>query len=143
MAVHPNSLKNLNVYTSDQDREQASINGRKGGLARQAQRRAKEREREEWQTILSLALNEGDAEEITSLADAGSKNLTISMAMKVKMVSKALKGDIKAYEAIMRFAGADEIDIATQTEVSVDNSFIDALNAKAVEIWNETAEEKE
>ncbi|MGN0533025.1 MAG: hypothetical protein ACI4IK_01585 [Eubacterium sp.] len=141
-----NSLKNLEKGKATQfSGERAAIEGSKGGKATARNKKAKQREAEEWAELLSLAMNEGIEEDITSLKDAKTKNISISKAMKLKLITEALKGNIKAYECIMRYAGADEEEPATQEEErQEDNSFIKALNARAEDLWkNETADTKE
>lgn len=145
--TNANSLKNL--QPNIKSREQAQIMGSKGGKVAQANRKARQREREEWAELLSLAMNDGTEEEIDSLKDAKTKNLSISKAMKIKLITEALKGNIKAYECIMRYAGAEEKEEDEQeqngsNEPTPDNSFIRALNTRAEELWaNETTDTEE
>ena len=147
--TNANSLKNLkpNESTQFKSGREAVENGRKGGLKAQANRKARQREKEEWAELLSLAMNDGTEEEIESLKDAKTKNLSISKAMKIKLITEALKGNIKAYECIMRYAGAEEKDEEVQEnndEPTQDNSFIRALNTRAEELWaNETTDTEE
>lgn len=62
--------------------------------------------------------------------------------MKVKLITEALKGNIKAYECIMRYAGADEEDTsAGEPEQQTDNTFINALNARAEDLWKDEADD--
>ena len=143
--TNANSLKNLQPNITS--REQAQKMGSKGGTISQANRKARKREQEEWAELLSLAMNDGTEEDILSLKDAKTKNLSISKAMKVKLITEALKGNIKAYECIMRYAGAEEKDEEVQEnndEPTQDNSFIRALNTRAEELWaNETTDTEE
>ena len=73
--------------------------GRKGGLAkREATRRRKEM-RETLEILLEMPLKKGKvytAEEIKSFADLNGKNITIDQAMMVRLIQKALKGDLNA-----------------------------------------------
>lgn len=91
--------QNLKPFTSDQDREQAVINGRKGGKARaEAQRRKKEM-RERLEILLSMPLKDGkgaDVEKIKSFASIKGKNITVEDAILIAIAQKALKGDIPA-----------------------------------------------
>ena len=93
-------------------------------------------------------MDSGEAEDISHLKEAKSKNLTVSKAMKVKLITEALKGNLKAYECIMRYAGAEEKEDDEQEqnngEATTDNSFIKALNTRAEELWkNETTDTEE
>ena len=51
--VSPNSLNNLKPFTSEQSREQAKINGRKGGIACGEARREEKRMREALEFVLN------------------------------------------------------------------------------------------
>ena len=148
--TNPNSLANLkpNVSTQFKSGSEAVENGRKGGLKAQENRRTRKKEQEEWAMLLSLAMESGTTEDISCLKDAKSKNMTIGKAMKVKLITEALKGNIKAYECIMRYAGAEEKEEDEQEqnngEATTDNSFIKALNTRAEELWkNETTDTEE
>ena len=146
--INPNSIANLKPNESTQftSGRQAVENGRKGGQVAQANRKAKQREREEWAELLSLAMDKGDIEELGCLKEAKTKNMTVSKAMKVKLVTEALKGNYRAYELIMRYAGAEEQDEEPEqnNETATDNSFIKALNTRAEELWkDETADTEE
>lgn len=144
--INPNSLANL--QPNIKSREQAQKMGSKGGTISQANRKARKREQEEWAELLSLAMDSGEAEDISHLKEAKSKNMTVSKAMKVKLITEALKGNLKAYECIMRYAGAEEKEEDEQeqnnNETATDNSFIKALNTRAEELWkNETTDTEE
>ena len=147
--TNPNSIANLKPNESTQftSGRQAVENGRKGGQAAQANKKAKQREREEWAELLSLAMDKGEAEDVTYLREAKTKNMTVSKAMKVKLVTEALKGNFKAYELIMRYAGAEEKDEDEQeqnnNENATDNSFIKALNTRAEELWKDETTDTE
>ncbi len=148
--TNPNSLANLKPNESTQftSGRQAVESGRKGGQVAQANRKARQREKEEWAELLSLAMDSGEAEDISHLKEAKTKNMTVSKAMKVKLITEALKGNLKAYECIMRYAGAEEKEEDEQEqnngEATTDNSFIKALNTRAEELWkNETTDTEE
>lgn len=146
--THPNSLANLkpNKDTQFKSGQEAVENGRKGGLKAQENRRTRKKEQEEWAMLLNLAMESGTTENISCLKDAKSKNLTIGKAMKVKLITEALKGNIKAYETIMRYAGAEEKEEEqdqSTNEPTADNSFIKALNARAEDLWKDETDTEE
>ena len=142
--TNANSLKNL--QPNIKSREQAQKMGSKGGKVTQERRRTRHKEQEEWAELLSLAMDKGDIEELDSLKEAKTKNMTVSKAMKVKLVTEALKGNYKAYELIMRYAGAEEKEEEqeqTGNETATDNSFIKALNTRAEELWKDETTDTE
>ena len=114
-----------------------------GGIASGKARSARAREKEEWARLLSMAMSSGEAEDIQSLSEAKKANLSISTAMKVKLITEALKGNLKAYEIIQRYAGAEEPEPQEASQGQTRNSFVDALNKTAAEVWANEAPEKE
>lgn len=147
MPYNEKSRENLEKGNKITSTEQARMLGSKGGKTTQARRRVKQREQEEWAELLSLAMDKGDIEELGCLKEAKTKNMTVSKAMKVKLVTEALKGNYKAYELIMRYAGAEEKDEDEQeqnnNENATDNSFIKALNTRAEELWKDETTDTE
>ena len=106
--------------------------GRKGGIAkREATRRRKEM-RETLGILLDMPMKKGrvyTAEEIKCFADLNGKNITIDQAMMVKLIQKALKGDINAIAMVRDTIGekpAEKID-ATVTKNPFDELTADEL----------------
>ena len=106
--------------------------GRKGGIAkREAVRRRKEM-RETLGILLDMPMKKGrvyTAEEIKCFADLNGKNITIDQAMMVKLIQKALKGDINAIAMVRDTIGekpAEKID-ATVTKNPFDELTADEL----------------
>lgn len=135
----PTEKQLANLQPNIKTKEQAQRLGRKGGMVSQQRRKAKKREQEEWATLLSATMKQGKAEKLECLKEANNKNLTISEAMKVKLVSEALKGNIRAYEIIMHYAGADEEteDSREQEQRDDSNTFIQALEGKVEGVWSD------
>ena len=134
--------ENLVPFTSDQSREQAVSNGRKGGIRSGEVRRQNADMRKRLKEIVNMALRDGDIDEITTLADAKSANLSISDALLVKLVAMALGGNIKAMNTLMGMLGTDNTE-AQEASQSVSNSFVQALNGAAMEVWANEAPEEE
>ena len=106
--------------------------GRKGGIAkREATRRRKEM-RETLEILLDMPMKKGKvytADEIKCFADLNGKNITIDQAMMVKLIQKALKGDINAIAMVRDTIGekpAEKID-ATVTKNPFDELTADEL----------------
>lgn len=142
MPYNPKSKENLKKGEATRfSGETAAKNGRKGGTMSGQKKRAAQKEHEEWAELLKMAMNEGKSQKIKNLQEAKTKNLTISTAMKIKLIAEALKGNIKAYECIMKYSGADDV-VAEPEAIPQDNGFINALNVAAAEVWkNEQKEE--
>ena len=132
--------ENLKPFTSDQSREEAVKNGRKGGKKSGETRSANAEMRKRLEQIVKMTLKEGKADKIKNLAEAKGANLTISDALLVKLVTMALGGNIKAINKLMELLG---MDAPTPQEPPQEqgSGFVNALNESAEEVWaNETPE---
>lgn len=100
--------QNLIPYTSDQDREEASKNGRKGGIASGEARRAKKTMKEMLDYLLEKEIENSKTGE----------KVTYREAILTSAIKKAIKGDIKASQFVRDTAGEAPI---TKTEVTGKN----------------------
>lgn len=98
---------------------EARENGRKGGKASGAARRRKA----DFRKTLNLLLTaEIDSPEWTPVLQALGLDSTLEAAVNMAMIKKALEGDVKAYEAIAKYAGQsdrtekDDAEQAAKTE---------------------------
>ena len=109
--------------------EQRAECGRKGGLAkREATRRRKEM-RETLEVLLDMPMKKGkvfSADEIKSFADLNGKNITIDQAMMVKLIQKALKGDLSAIAMVRDTIGEKPVE---KVEATVTKNPFDELTA--------------
>lgn len=124
--------------TVSEERELQSKGGKNSGKTRSI----KAREKEEWAELLSLPMKSGRVDKIKSLADVKGANLTVSKAMKAKIVSEVLKGNLRAYELLLRCVGIDEPE-PQEVPQEQSNGFVDALNHAAAEVWANEAPEEE
>ena len=115
---------------------------RKGGIASGKARSIKAREREEWKELLSLPMEEGALDELKSIRGIKGANLTLSKQLKAVLIREALKGNLKAYELLLRLIGMDEPE-PQEAPQEQSNSFVNALNDTAAEVWANEAPEKE
>lgn len=117
---------------------------RKGGVNSGKSRSIKAKEKAEWEELLSLPMKSGKVDKIKSLADVKGANLTVSKAMKAKIVSEVLKGNLRAYELLLRCVGMEEPEPQEPSQGQA-NSFVEALNNTAAEVWanEDEAPEKE
>ena len=134
--------ENLVPFTSEQSREEAVKNGRKGGIRSGEVRRQNADMKKRLKEIVNMALRDGDIDEITTLADAKNANLSISDALLVKLVAMALGGNIKAMNTLMGMLSNDPTE-AQDAQQSVSNSFVQALTNTASEVWANEAPEEE
>ena len=136
--------QNLKPFTSDQSREEAVKNGSKGGKKSGEVRSVNAAMRKRLEQIIKMTLREGKADKIKNLAAAKGANLTVSDAMLIKLVTMAMSGNLKAMDKLFYLLGMDSPEPPEAPQAQA-NSFIDALNYTAAEVWaNENeAPEKE
>ena len=107
--------QNLIPFTSDQDREEASKNGKKGGVASGKARREKRAFREILEDLLERQIED----------KATGEMVTRKEAITTMLIANALKGNINAWREIRDSIGEKPIEehhiIGTvPTEMSVD-----------------------
>ena len=117
-------------------------NGRKGGKRSGEVRSANAEMRKRLEQIVKMTLKEGKADKIKNLAEAKGANLTVSDALLVKLVTMALGGNIKAISKLMELLGMDN-QTPPEAPQEQSNSFVNALNDTAAEVWANEAPEKE
>ena len=124
--------------TVSEERELQSKGGKNSGKTRSL----KARDREEWAELLSLPMKDGDLDELKSIAGIKGANLTLSKQLKAVLIREALKGNLKAYELLLRCVGMDEPE-PQEAPQEQSNGFVNALNVIAAEVWANEAPEKE
>lgn len=108
MAVNKKSLKNLKSFDSNQDREKASINGKKGGKRSGEVKRAKKTMKEMLDYLLEKEITNSKGEKASTLE-----------AISVAIIKKAMIGDTKAYEVIRDTIGqklTDKLEVIGQVQ---------------------------
>ena len=103
------------VRTESEAREKGRAGGKASGAAR--------RRKADFRKTLNLLLTaEIDSEEWTPVLQALGLDSTLEAAVNMAMIKKALAGDVKAYEAIAKYAGQsdrtekDDAEQAAKTE---------------------------
>ena len=124
--------------TVSEERELQSKGGRNSGISRSM----KARDRDEWNELLSLPMKDGDLDELKSIAGIKGANLTLSKQLKAVLIREALKGNLKAYELLLRCTGIDEPE-PQEAPQEQSNGFVGALNNTAAEVWANETPEKE
>lgn len=102
------NLKRGNPETQFKSGQQAVESGRKGGIASGEAKRRKRDAKEIIEIFLSMNINNGkksDIEGIKNFMDIQGKTITVEEAMHLKMVQKALKGDLNAYNMALSIIG--------------------------------------
>lgn len=136
--------ENLKVIRSENE---AREKGKKGGQASGKSRRRKKLLRETVEMLIKLPLYEGKLDKLTSIENIKSgktaqgeqpTNMTVEEAMILKQINRAMKGDLNALKFILSlYAQQQEKPTDRLTEANTDNTFIEALNGKAAEAWDD------
>lgn len=124
--------------TKTEQRKIQSKGGKASAKARAEKKRRYETFKELGEMFLSLPIKEGALDEIKSIADVKGANITADEAMFFALLNKALKGDIKAIETMVELTGRKPLDNAPLPDNSGrKNSFIEALEGKTKEVWDD------
>ena len=116
--ANPKNLKP--PYTSDQSPEEASINGRKGGIASGKARREKADLRKMCQMVLEMDVKGKDG-----TMKSGAEGMVLAQ------LQKALKGDAKAFELLRDTSGQKPVEKVMLAEV--DQSVINEVEKAVLE----------
>lgn len=104
------NIENLKPKDSNQSREEAKKNGKKGGVASGKARRERKAMREQLEMLLTLPLkNKNLKKQITNLGIA-SDDVDNQMAMTIALYQEAMRGNTKAYELIRDTLGEKPIE---------------------------------
>lgn len=96
-------------FTSEQSREEASKNGRKGGIASGEARRRKRDIRLAMEALLEK-----------NYKSKGGEELSGAEAIALKQMEKALKGDTKAFEVVRDTSGQKPVEKIEQVNIDME-----------------------
>lgn len=99
--------QNLKPFTSEQSREEAAKNGKKGGVASGKARRDKKNLRQALEMLLEK-----------DYSDKNGNTVSGTEAISVKLFEQAMKGNVKAYETIRATVGQDPVQKIQVQEIS-------------------------
>lgn len=136
MANEENLIKN-NQRTPSELREITQ----KGGVASGRARRRKKLLKDTVNMLLALPMQEGKLDRLTDLKSIKDKNITVEEAMVLKQIQNAMKGDLRAFERIIALSESHNKTGEQPKAQETDNAFIEALNGKAAEAWNDAEKE--
>ncbi len=107
--------QNLKHFTSEQSREKAVENGRKGGKASGESKRARKTLREELLALLSQEMR-----------DENGNPVNTQVAMSVSLIKEAIDGNTKAFELVRDTIGEKPVDKVES--VNIDMEYKDSVN---------------
>lgn len=97
--------QNLVPFTSDQNREEAAKNGRKGGIASGEAKRKKKTLKEIGDMIGSLDIKDAKVRELLAKAGIEEEDMVRDAGMMFTLAIKAGKGDTRSAELIAKIRG--------------------------------------
>lgn len=100
--------QNLKPFTSDQNREEAVKNGKKGGKASGEARRAKR----DLRLALEMLLEK-------NFKDKNGNDITGTEAITAKLFEQAMKGNVKAFETLRDTVGQKPIEKVQQLQTDI------------------------
>ena len=107
------------ISIADRTTEEQQAIATKGGIASGKARREKKAMKDTLAALLSMPLRNGKGAEIESiknLAEVKGKNITVQEAIMLAQIQKAMKGDTRAFKALMELAaengGQQQSDIS-------------------------------
>ena len=99
-------IKNLKPFTSDQSREKAAENGRKGGIASGISKREKKDRKQKASELLDLIVRGAGIDKLKKFFNLNGIELTAYEVMLLSCIMKAIqKGDVNALEKLLKIAG--------------------------------------
>ena len=99
-------IKNLKPFTSDQSREKAAENGRKGGIASGISKREKKDRKQKASEALDLIVRGAGIDKLKKFFNLNGIELTAYEVMLLSCIKKAIqKGDVNALEKLLKIAG--------------------------------------
>ena len=109
-------IKNLKPFTSDQNREKAAENGRKGGIASGISRREKKDRKQKASEFLDLIVRGAGIDKLKKYFNLNGIELTAYEVMLLSCIIKAIqKGDANALEKLLKISGeqfAEVLDVS-------------------------------
>ncbi len=143
--------ENLKPFTSDQSHEEAVKNGRKGGKASGKARRERRRFEETLRIMLTLPSKQGkvtDAAKLKTLSkdELEAANLTVQDKIVVRLINEAMRGSVKAYEAIRDQMGEkptdrQEVTVSGSVAVDLDTADINQILAEVRKLKKDDVQE--
>lgn len=100
--------QNLIHFTSNQSREEAKRNGRKGGKRSGEVRRRRKAMKEQMEMLLSLPFKKSNDFDFMKNLGIEENEIDNQMALIVALYGKALKGDVQAFNTIREVTQDDK-----------------------------------
>ena len=100
------------IPQSERAKEEQREIARMGGYASQAKQKGRKSMQETWDIIRKMPLDEGEASEIEEIQNVGAvkgANITVEQAVIFAIAKKAMKGDVRAFQALQKYTESGRI----------------------------------
>ena len=100
------------IPQSERTKEAQREIARMGAAASNAKKRSRKSMQETWDIIRKMPLDEGEASEIEQIQNVGAiknANITVEQAMIFAIAKKAMKGDVRAFQALQKYTESGRI----------------------------------
>ena len=101
--IQKGKQKGTNLKCGITSSEKAKELGKKGGIAKRENDKKRREMKETLNIFLDMSIKSGrttDIDNVKSLPELAERNITVAEAMAIKVVQKALNGNLKAFELI-------------------------------------------
>lgn len=112
--------ENLKPFTSDQSREEAAKNGRKGGIASGVSKRRKKTMREVAEFLANQPVTNNAIKKSVKAFAAGvdEDDIDLQLAVTMGLFQAAIKGNVAAYQEIAKTLGNGIDDMEVEDDLS-------------------------
>jgi hypothetical protein len=111
--------KNLTPFTSEQNREEAAKNGRKGGVASGEARRRKKSMKESFEALFAMQACDKYKAAFKKQGISIPDDLTNEQALVLSMTAKAIAGDARMAALVLDVMGEKQSDVLKRKELEL------------------------
>lgn len=124
--------QNLKPKTSDQSREEAKKNGRKGGIASGESRRRKKSMRESFETLFAMQTSDKYIKAFRKQGYDIPDDITNEQILTLSMTAKAIAGDARMASLILDIMGEKHSDKLKEKELELKEKQANDMKSEAL-----------
>ena len=126
------NTKNLKPFDSNQSREEAKKNGRKGGIASGESKRRKKSMRESFETLFATQAPDKYVKAFKKQGVEIPDDLTMEQSMILSMTLKAMAGDARMASLILDITGDKHSDKLREKELELKEKQANDMKSEAI-----------
>lgn len=124
--------QNLKKFTSDQNREEAKKNGKKGGVASGESRRRKKSMRESFETLFAMQTSDKYIKAFRKQGYDIPDDITNEQILTLSMTAKAIAGDARMASLILDVMGEKHSDKLKEKELELKEKQANDMKSEAL-----------